>query len=96
VYNGKYLNQVEIKTEMIGHSIAEFSLSQLELKPVKHGRPGYRCYALLKVHPKDPTACSCMSRSFRELRISVLFFFGNDVFLTIWTFPGKFSKSHFI
>jgi hypothetical protein len=30
-------NQVEIKPEMIGHYLAEFSLSY---KPVKHGRPG--------------------------------------------------------
>ncbi|KAJ6806965.1 40S ribosomal protein S15 [Iris pallida] len=37
VYNGKTLNQVEIKPEMIGHYLAEFSISY---KPVKHGRPG--------------------------------------------------------
>ncbi|TVT97313.1 hypothetical protein EJB05_15499, partial [Eragrostis curvula] len=37
VYNGKTFNQVEIKPEMIGHYLAEFSLSY---KPVKHGRPG--------------------------------------------------------
>eukprot|EP00271_Cylindrocystis_brebissonii_P003243 TRINITY_DN1401_c0_g1_i3.p3 TRINITY_DN1401_c0_g1~~TRINITY_DN1401_c0_g1_i3.p3 ORF type:complete len:170 (+),score=37.26 TRINITY_DN1401_c0_g1_i3:65-511(+) len=37
VYNGKIFNQVEIKPEMIGHYLAEFSLSY---KPVKHGRPG--------------------------------------------------------
>ncbi|RNA44166.1 40S ribosomal S15 [Brachionus plicatilis] len=37
VYNGKTFNQVEIKAEMIGHYLAEFSLSY---KPVKHGRPG--------------------------------------------------------
>ncbi|CAH8278486.1 unnamed protein product [Arabidopsis lyrata] len=30
-------NQVEIKPEMIGHYLAEFSISY---KPVKHGRPG--------------------------------------------------------
>lgn len=29
--------QVEIKAEMIGHYLGEFSLSY---KPVKHGRPG--------------------------------------------------------
>lgn len=29
--------QVEIKPEMIGHYLGEFSLSY---KPVKHGRPG--------------------------------------------------------
>ncbi|PKI65889.1 hypothetical protein CRG98_013709 [Punica granatum] len=37
VYNGKTFNQVEIKPEMIGHYLAEFSISY---KPVKHGRPG--------------------------------------------------------
>ncbi|EMS48680.1 40S ribosomal protein S15 [Triticum urartu] len=37
IYNGKCFNQVEIKPEMIGHYLAEFSLSY---KPVKHGRPG--------------------------------------------------------
>ncbi|KAJ9537144.1 hypothetical protein OSB04_029877 [Centaurea solstitialis] len=37
VYNGKTFNQIEIKPEMIGHYLAEFSISY---KPVKHGRPG--------------------------------------------------------
>uniref|UniRef100_A0A0N5AVA8 40S ribosomal protein S15 n=1 Tax=Syphacia muris TaxID=451379 RepID=A0A0N5AVA8_9BILA len=37
VYNGKVFNQVEIKPEMIGHYLGEFSISY---KPVKHGRPG--------------------------------------------------------
>jgi len=37
VYNGKVFNSVEIKPEMIGHYLAEFSLTY---KPVKHGRPG--------------------------------------------------------
>ncbi|KAL6647584.1 hypothetical protein ACP70R_015021 [Stipagrostis hirtigluma subsp. patula] len=37
VYNGKTFNQVEIKPEMIGNYLAEFSISY---KPVKHGRPG--------------------------------------------------------
>ncbi|KZV53686.1 hypothetical protein F511_27431 [Dorcoceras hygrometricum] len=36
VYNGKTFNPVEIKPEMIGHYLAEFSISY---KPVKHGRP---------------------------------------------------------
>jgi hypothetical protein len=31
------LLQVEIKPEMVGHYLAEFSISY---KPVKHGRPG--------------------------------------------------------
>ncbi|KAJ3006693.1 UNVERIFIED_CONTAM: ribosomal protein S15 [Siphonaria sp. JEL0065] len=37
VYNGKTFNQIEIKAEMIGHYLAEFSISY---KPVGHGRPG--------------------------------------------------------
>ncbi|CAO3683745.1 unnamed protein product [Umbelopsis vinacea] len=37
IYNGKVFNQVEIKPEMVGHYLAEFSISY---KPVKHGRPG--------------------------------------------------------
>ncbi|CAG9116879.1 ribosomal protein S15 [Plutella xylostella] len=37
IYNGKTFNQVEIKPEMIGHYLGEFSVTY---KPVKHGRPG--------------------------------------------------------
>ena len=37
VYNGKTFNQVEIKPDMIGHYLAEFSISY---KPVGHGKPG--------------------------------------------------------
>merc|ERR1712114_79256 len=37
VYNGKTFNQVEIKPEMIGHYLGEFSITY---KPVKHCRPG--------------------------------------------------------
>merc|ERR1712029_950851 len=37
VYNGKTFNQVEIKPEMIGHYLGEFSITY---NPVKHGRPG--------------------------------------------------------
>jgi small subunit ribosomal protein S15e len=37
IYNGKQFNAVELKGEMIGHYLAEFSLSY---KPVRHGRPG--------------------------------------------------------
>merc|ERR1712159_525259 len=37
VYNGKVFNSVEIKPEMIGHYLGEFSISY---KPVRHGRPG--------------------------------------------------------
>uniref|UniRef100_A0A1A9UFC1 40S ribosomal protein S15 n=1 Tax=Glossina austeni TaxID=7395 RepID=A0A1A9UFC1_GLOAU len=37
VYNGKDFGQVDIKPEMIGHYLGEFSLSY---KAFKHGRPG--------------------------------------------------------
>eukprot|EP00744_Colponema_vietnamica_P000093 GILI01000179.1.p1 GENE.GILI01000179.1~~GILI01000179.1.p1 ORF type:complete len:153 (-),score=57.75 GILI01000179.1:151-609(-) len=37
VYNGKTFNAVEVKPEMVGHYLGEFSISY---KPVKHGRPG--------------------------------------------------------
>jgi len=37
IYNGRVYNSVEIKPEMIGHYLGEFSITY---KPVKHGRPG--------------------------------------------------------
>eukprot|EP01059_Diplonema_ambulator_P012007 TRINITY_DN220_c0_g1_i1.p1 TRINITY_DN220_c0_g1~~TRINITY_DN220_c0_g1_i1.p1 ORF type:complete len:155 (+),score=66.53 TRINITY_DN220_c0_g1_i1:73-537(+) len=37
VYNGKVFNAVEIKSDMVGHYLGEFSISY---KPVTHGRPG--------------------------------------------------------
>ena len=37
VYNGKEFNNVEIKPEMIGHYLGEFSITY---HPVMHGRPG--------------------------------------------------------
>ncbi|XP_043853558.1 40S ribosomal protein S15-like [Dromiciops gliroides] len=37
IYNGKTFNQVEIKPEMIGHYLGEFSITY---NPVKHGQPG--------------------------------------------------------
>jgi small subunit ribosomal protein S15e len=37
VYNGKTFNQVEIKPDMVGHYLAEFSISY---KPCRHGKPG--------------------------------------------------------
>ncbi|KAG9452566.1 hypothetical protein H6P81_005470 [Aristolochia fimbriata] len=49
VYNGKTFNQVEIKPEMIGHYLAEFSISY---KPVKHGRPVLTSRVLLRALPK--------------------------------------------
>merc|ERR1712000_580208 len=37
VYNGKSFTSVEIKPNMIGHYLGEFSITY---KPVRHGRPG--------------------------------------------------------
>lgn len=37
IYNGHQFNAVEIRGEMIGHYLGEFSLTY---KPVMHGRPG--------------------------------------------------------
>ncbi|CAF1323028.1 unnamed protein product [Adineta ricciae] len=37
VHQGKTFNSVEIKPEMVGHYLGEFSITY---KPVKHGRPG--------------------------------------------------------
>jgi len=37
IYNGKVFNAVEIKPEMVGFYLGEFSITY---KPVKHGRPG--------------------------------------------------------
>eukprot|EP01056_Protomagalhaensia_sp_Gyna25_P001541 Protomagalhaensia_sp_Gyna_25__1540@NODE_1793_length_1535_cov_434_896390_g1471_i0_p2_GENE_NODE_1793_length_1535_cov_434_896390_g1471_i0NODE_1793_length_1535_cov_434_896390_g1471_i0_p2_ORF_typecomplete_len148_score29_29Ribosomal_S19/PF00203_21/3_1e34_NODE_1793_length_1535_cov_434_896390_g1471_i09981441 len=37
VYNGKTFIEVEIKPEMIGHKLGEFSITY---KPVKHGKVG--------------------------------------------------------
>ncbi|KAI9036711.1 40S ribosomal uS19 domain-containing protein [Aspergillus affinis] len=37
IYSGKEFNQIEVKPEMVGHYLGEFSISY---KPVKHGRPG--------------------------------------------------------
>ena len=37
VYNGKVFNGIEIKPEMVGHYLGEFSITY---KPVRHGRPG--------------------------------------------------------
>ena len=37
IYNGKTFNQVEIKPEMVGYYLGEFSITY---KPVRHGKPG--------------------------------------------------------
>ena len=37
VYNGKTFNGIEIKPEMVGHYLGDFSITY---RPVRHGRPG--------------------------------------------------------
>ena len=37
VYNGRVFNIVEVKGDMVGHYLGEFSITY---KPVTHGRPG--------------------------------------------------------
>ena len=37
VYGGKYRNPVEVKAEMIGHFLAEYSMTY---KPIRHGKVG--------------------------------------------------------
>uniref|UniRef100_A0A0B6Y0J9 40S ribosomal protein S15 n=1 Tax=Arion vulgaris TaxID=1028688 RepID=A0A0B6Y0J9_9EUPU len=37
IHSGKTFNSVEIRAEMVGHYLGEFSITY---KPVKHGRPG--------------------------------------------------------
>ena len=37
VYGGKYWNPVEIKADMIGHFLAEYSMTY---KPIRHGKVG--------------------------------------------------------
>mmetsp|Transcript_67081 Transcript_67081/g.185776 ORF Transcript_67081/g.185776 Transcript_67081/m.185776 type:complete len:112 (+) Transcript_67081:69-404(+) len=39
VFNGKQFINVEVKPEMIGHYLAEFSITY---KPIKHGRAGMK------------------------------------------------------
>ena len=36
-YGGKYWNSIEVKADMIGHYLAEYSLTY---KPVRHGKVG--------------------------------------------------------
>ena len=37
VYGGKYWNPVEVKADMVGHYLAEYSMTY---KPIRHGRVG--------------------------------------------------------
>ena len=45
VYNGKQFINVEIKPDMIGHYLAEFSITY---KPIRHGRAGKAGFVPLK------------------------------------------------
>lgn len=48
VYNGKNFISVEIKPEMVGHYLGEFSITY---RPVAHGRPGVGASAASKFTP---------------------------------------------
>ena len=48
VYNGKSYVGVEIKAEMVGTYLAEYSITY---KPIKHGRPGIGATASSKFVP---------------------------------------------
>mmetsp|Transcript_3132 Transcript_3132/g.5011 ORF Transcript_3132/g.5011 Transcript_3132/m.5011 type:complete len:157 (+) Transcript_3132:60-530(+) len=48
VYNGKSFTAVEVKPEMLGHYIGEFSITY---KPVAHGRPGMMSGAAARFIP---------------------------------------------
>lgn len=48
VYNGKGFVSVEVKPDMIGHYLGEFSLTY---KPVGHGRPGFSAANAAKFIP---------------------------------------------
>ena len=38
VYGGKYWNPVEVKADMVGHYLAEYSMTY---KPIRHGKVGH-------------------------------------------------------
>ncbi|GER41592.1 phosphatidate cytidylyltransferase [Striga asiatica] len=63
VYNGKTFNPVEIKPEMIGHYLAEFSISY---KPVRHGRPGIGATHSSRKHAKFQSRVDIRMLSYRE------------------------------
>jgi ribosomal protein uS19 len=59
IYNGKLFNTVEIKPEMTGHYLAEFSISYVRCVVGSHlivietrqtWSPWYRCYSLVAIH----------------------------------------------
>jgi len=49
VYSGKYWNPVEIKTDMIGDYLGEFSMTY---KPIRHGKVGHGATKGSKFVPK--------------------------------------------
>ncbi|CAH1427013.1 unnamed protein product [Lactuca virosa] len=76
VYNGKTFNQIEIKPEMIGHYLAEFSISY---KPVKHGRPGIGA-----THSSRPFKPNVASRI-----IIIIIYFLNEFEISFCGFIGR-------
>merc|ERR550537_428589 len=48
VHNGKVFTSVEVKADMVGHYLGEFSITY---KPVRHGRPGIRATSSSKFIP---------------------------------------------
>ncbi|GAA5813770.1 hypothetical protein MFLAVUS_007257 [Mucor flavus] len=65
VYNGKVFNQIEIKPEMTGHYLAEFSISY---KPVKHGRPGIGATHSSKFVPLNAEHVATMFKKGQDYR----------------------------
>merc|ERR1711915_1164276 len=63
VYNGKTFNQVEIKPEMVGHYLGEFSITY---KPVKHGRPGIGATHSSRFIPLKKNVCTWVTILNRE------------------------------
>ena len=66
IYNGKLFNTVEIKPEMTGHYLAEFSISYVcsfcgcwtyvvETSQARSSR--YWCYSLVKIYPIEGLSC---------------------------------------
>merc|ERR1711957_156619 len=47
VYGGKYWNPVEVKADMIGYYLAEYSLTY---KPIRHGKGRCWCHKIVQVH----------------------------------------------
>ena len=68
---GQVFNSVEIKPEMTGHYLAEFSCSY---RPVKHGRPGVRIIPSSHAwHSSDSGSCRSVRRTVSTLPIPLQF-----------------------